>query len=128
MTLTIDKVDLDCSSKPNCVSTMATSSCRFSEPIRYSIPIERAKEVIMTELRSRPLTQIIAESDRAIHATFTTQILRFVDDVEFVFDDDAKLIHFRSKSRVGYYDFGTNRRRMDEFKKKVAPLIVDSDF
>ncbi|HEY6084419.1 MAG TPA: DUF1499 domain-containing protein [Nitrospira sp.] len=46
-------------------------------------------------------------------------LLRFVDDVEFLFDDDTKTIHFRSASRVGYGDFGVNRRRMEEIRSLV---------
>ena len=40
----------------------------------------------------------------------------FVDDVEILFDDASKIIHFRSASRVGYSDFGVNRRRMEEVR------------
>ncbi len=123
MMVAIDKLDLDCPNKPNCVSSVATVKCRFAEPIRYSIPMADAKRALLAELKRRPLTKIISETDRSIHATFTTQILRFVDDVEFVFDDQEKLIHFRSKSRVGYYDFGTNRRRMDEFRKAITAMV-----
>jgi uncharacterized protein (DUF1499 family) len=35
-----------------------------------------------------------------------------------VFDDDARLIHFRSASRTGYYDFGVNRNRMKEISQR----------
>jgi uncharacterized protein (DUF1499 family) len=52
-----------------------------------------------------------------VYAQYRTKILRFVDDVEFLFDDTAQLVHFRSASRVGYYDFGLNRRRMIEISK-----------
>jgi uncharacterized protein (DUF1499 family) len=34
--------------------------------------------------------------------------------VEFVLEDSARLIHFRSASRTGYYDFGVNRKRMKQ--------------
>ena len=52
-----------------------------------------------------------------IYAQFRTGFWRFVDDVEFFLDDDADLVHFRSASRVGYYDFGLNRRRMRDISK-----------
>jgi uncharacterized protein (DUF1499 family) len=42
-----------------------------------------------------------------------------VDDVEFWFDAAAKTIHFRSASRSGYYDFGVNRKRMEELRRKL---------
>jgi uncharacterized protein (DUF1499 family) len=46
-------------------------------------------------------------------------LLRFVDDVEFLFDDEAKTIHFRSASRTGRSDFGVNRRRMEDIRKLI---------
>ncbi|MCK5256323.1 MAG: DUF1499 domain-containing protein, partial [Deltaproteobacteria bacterium] len=36
---------------------------------------------------------------------------------EFYFDDEQKLIHFRSSSRLGYYDVGVNRRRMGKIRE-----------
>jgi len=65
-------------------------------------------------------SKIIEISDSYIHAQFWTRFFRFVDDVEFLFDDAARIIHFRSASRVGYYDFGVNRRRMIEISKRYA--------
>jgi len=58
--------------------------------------------------------------DCYIHATFTSLIFRFVDDVEFVIDDSAKQIQFRSASRVGRNDFGVNRRRIEQLRDKLA--------
>ena len=37
-----------------------------------------------------------------------------------MFDDNAKTIHFRSASRIGYSDLGVNRRRMEEIRKAFA--------
>jgi uncharacterized protein (DUF1499 family) len=49
--------------------------------------------------------------------------LRFIDDVEFVFDDETKTVHFRSASRTGYSDFGVNRRRMDDIRKMIEEQL-----
>jgi uncharacterized protein (DUF1499 family) len=49
----------------------------------------------------------------------TSLLARFVDDVEIVFDDATKSIHFRSAARTGYYDFGVNRRRMEEVRRRL---------
>jgi uncharacterized protein (DUF1499 family) len=53
-----------------------------------------------------------------IHAEFRSALFSFVDDVEFLFDDSAKLIHFRSAARTGYYDFKVNRNRMEDIRKR----------
>jgi len=41
----------------------------------------------------------------------------FVDDVEFFFPDTA-VIHMRSASRVGYSDFGANRKRLEKIRQR----------
>jgi uncharacterized protein (DUF1499 family) len=53
-----------------------------------------------------------------IHAEFRSGVFSFVDDVEFLFDDGAKLIHFRSAARMGSYDFNVNRNRMEDIRKR----------
>lgn len=73
------------------------------------------KEVI----RSLPRTKLVEEDEAYLHYEFTSLLLRFVDDVEFLFDDGAKMLHFRSASRTGYGDFGVNRRRMEEIRDLV---------
>jgi uncharacterized protein (DUF1499 family) len=45
-----------------------------------------------------------------------------VDDVEFSFDDERKIIDVRSASRTGYSDFGVNRSRVEEIRRRfMAP-------
>jgi uncharacterized protein (DUF1499 family) len=43
-------------------------------------------------------------------------MMGFVDDVEFFFPDSA-VIHMRSASRVGYSDFGVNRKRLEKIRQ-----------
>ncbi len=66
-----------------------------------------------------PRTKLIEEEDGYLHYEFTSLLLRFVDDVEFLFDEGSKAIHFRSASRVGYGDFGVNRRRVEDIRSQI---------
>ena len=66
--------------------------------------------------------ELVEARERYLHAVFTTRMLRFRDDVEFLFDPEARVIHFRSASRVGYRDFGTNRRRMEHISNRFREL------
>jgi uncharacterized protein (DUF1499 family) len=66
-----------------------------------------------------PRTKLVQEDDGYLHYEFTSLLLRFVDDVEFLFDDETKTIHFRSASRTGYGDFGVNRRRMEDIRSRI---------
>jgi uncharacterized protein (DUF1499 family) len=46
----------------------------------------------------------------------------FVDDVEFLLDDSAKVIHVRSASRLGESDLGVNRKRIETIRAKLNEL------
>ncbi len=82
------------------------------EPLRYQGSLDEARERLLRIVRSCPRATVVHDDGNYLKAEFRSAIFSFLDDVEFEFDDAAKLIHFRSASRVGYYDFGANRRRM----------------
>ena len=54
-----------------------------------------------------------------LYAEFRTKVMRFVDDVEFLFDEKAGLIHVRSASRLGRRDFGVNRARVEALRARI---------
>jgi uncharacterized protein (DUF1499 family) len=102
-----------CPSSPNCVSTAdpATDAQHHAAPLSYIGDSAAAKARIKAIVAAMPRTALVAETDEALHFTFTSRIMRYVDDVVFVVRDGK--IHFRSSSRVGYGDMGVNRARMD---------------
>lgn len=108
-----------CPQSPNCVSTTAESADQGIAPLRYQKTRAEAKEALKALIRSLPRAKLVEEDETYLHYEFTSLLLRFVDDVEFVFDDEAKTIHFRSASRTGYRDFGVNRQRMEDIRKLV---------
>jgi uncharacterized protein (DUF1499 family) len=57
----------------------------------------------------------VAEADY-IHAEFRSLIFQFVDEVDFLFAAEGKIIHVKSASRSGYSDFGTNRKRVEQIR------------
>ena len=107
----------DCPASPNCVSTQATDAEHRMEPIPFTGSSDEAMQRIKDVVAKMPRTKIVTVEDNYLHAEFRSAIFRFVDDVEFLIDPEAQLIHFRSASRVGYSDLGVNRRRMEEIRK-----------
>jgi len=101
-----------CPSSPNCVSSQSDDKGHKIDPIRFtSTPaeaMERLKKVIQREERAA----VVRETPDYLHVEFRTP-LGFVDDVEFYVDGSQKIIHLRSASRVGYWDLGVNRKRME---------------
>ena len=102
-----------CPKSPNCVSTQATDNKQKIDPIQFSGSLDDAKDKIINIINSLKRSKIITNKDNYIHAEFRTAIFKFVDDVEFLFDDSEKIIHFRSRARLGYSDMGVNRKRME---------------
>jgi uncharacterized protein (DUF1499 family) len=114
-----------CPSSPNCVSTLASASDERHAiaPYRYRKSLAAAKESLKAAVTTLPRTKLVEEDETYLHYEFTSKLLRFVDDVEFVFDDESKIIHFRSASRIGYGDHGVNRARMEEIRSLVERKI-----
>ena len=109
-----------CPSSPNCVSTQAQDDEGHAiAPISYRKPRAEAKEALKEVIRSLPRMRLVEEDETYLHYEATSLLLRFVDDVEFLLDDQAKIIHFRSASRTGYGDLGVNRKRMEQVRALV---------
>ena len=106
-----------CPKSPNCVSTQAIDEKQKMEPMNYSGDLKDAKAKIIDIINSLKRSKIITNEENYIHIEFRTATFRFVDDVEFLFDDKEKVIHFRSRARMGYSDMGVNRKRMEEITK-----------
>ena len=73
-----------------------------------------------------PRCKIVTRQLNYLHLIFRTPVFRFIDDVEFFADEEARLLHFRSASRVGYSDLGVNRRRMKKLSRHVVRALSDS--
>jgi uncharacterized protein (DUF1499 family) len=112
-----------CPSSPNCVSTQAQDEGHAIEPIRYRKSRAEAKEALKEVIRSMPRTKLVEEDETYLHYEATSLLLRFVDDVEFLLDDETKTIHFRSASRTGYGDLGVNRKRMEQVRVLVGEKL-----
>jgi uncharacterized protein (DUF1499 family) len=91
-------------------------------PLRYYATAEEARKTLLNVLERSPRARVVEVNDVYLRVEFTTLVFRFVDDVEFLIDPDAKLVHFRSASRVGHSDLGTNRRRMSALCRRLTAL------
>jgi uncharacterized protein (DUF1499 family) len=103
-----------CPSSPNCVSSLAADS-HFIESLRITGDAASAFDRLRIILANRSDTLIVAATGSTIQVEFRT-FLGFVDDGLLVLDATAGLIHIRSAARVGYWDMGKNRSRMEEIR------------
>lgn len=91
-------------------------------PVPAAALLETFKSVV---LQSKRIT-LIAQSKRALHVVATTSLLRFEDDVWALFmpvaESEATLALY-SASRVGYWDMGTNRRRLNAWIERLRDTV-----
>lgn len=108
-----------CPDKPNCVSSekdgRSAGSPSYIEPLTFQGPPDVALERLKVTIRELGGT-IHTEQETYLWATFTTRLLRFVDDVTFRVVAEEGVIHVRSGSRVGHSDFGVNRKRVERLR------------
>ncbi len=71
-------------------------------------------------------TEILWESRNSLYAVFRTR-LGFIDDVQFLADEKAGVIHVRSASRIGYWDLGVNRKRIENIRKEYNALLQEAN-
>ena len=112
-----------CPNAPNCVSSEEGGP----EKARIApIPLpELESAIIQKRLRERIREmggEIRTQTPDYTAATFTTNGFGFVDDLETRIDPDARLLHIRSASRVGYSDFGANRKRVEQLRLLVSGI------
>jgi len=108
-----DGILTPCPSYPNCVSSQSADEMHAVKPIPYAMPTADARVRILRIINTLPRATVITEDDDYIHAEFRTAGLRQIDDVEFYFDEETRLIQVRSAARLPYYDFQINRRRVE---------------
>jgi uncharacterized protein (DUF1499 family) len=101
-----------CPKSPNCVSTQSLDEKHKLKPLEYTGTDEEAKLKIKGMIATFKRTKLITEEQNYLHYEFRTATFKFVDDVEFYFDETAKLIHFRSAARLGWSDMSVNKKRM----------------
>ena len=113
-----------CPPSPNCVVSQNGDTTHAIAPIPYQGSPEKAKEFLVKVLSVVPRTQITQTTEDYIRAESSSKLLGFVDDVEFYFPKDAKIIQVRSASRLGDSDLGVNRRRIEQIRLAMQDLGV----
>jgi len=104
-----------CPDSPNCVSSLSHLPEQAIEPLTASLDQISALLITLDE------AQIILSSPTYLHAEFTSSLFRFVDDVEFLWDDQRQVTQVRSASRIGYSDLGANRDRIERLRLLLEP-------
>ena len=113
---------LACPATPNCVNSQSLDAEHSITPITYTSSAEDAFNTLKTVVQSFKQSAIAQETNNYLYAEFTIPVVGFVDDVEFLLDKNAQLIHVRSASRLCESDLGVNRKRIETIRAKFNQL------
>src|SRR5206468_2065538 len=73
-----------CPAAPNCVCSSAADAAHAVEPLRFTGPPAAAWERLVRAVRGMPRMTVVTADGGYLHATVTTTLFRFVDDLEFL--------------------------------------------
>ena len=104
-----------CPNKPNCVSSMASDEHAIA-PFQLKSSGSFNSQQLVETLKQLDNNISIIHDEHRVHAEITSRVFGFVDDLDLTVDTDQQIIHVRSASRTGYYDFGVNRRRVEKLR------------
>jgi len=68
--------------------------------------------------------ELVETKERYLHATVTSRLFGFVDDLELFADQTHGLIQARSQSRLGDSDLGVNARRLERLHQALLANAV----
>ncbi|NJK28822.1 MAG: DUF1499 domain-containing protein [Acaryochloris sp. RU_4_1] len=108
-----------CPNTPNCVCSQDPDPGHQVEPLAFEGSSQKAFAKLKSILDELGNAQIITATRNYIYAEFTSNLMGFVDDVEFYLDSKAKVIQVRSASRLGRSDLGANRSRINSIRKRL---------
>lgn len=108
-----------CPSSPNCVSSRDPDPARRADPILFTGDAASGWSRLRKVIAEMKGARIAEEELGYLHAEFRSALFGFVDDVEFRMNEAGR-IDVRSAARTGYFDFGVNRRRVEEIRARFT--------
>jgi len=103
-----------CPGSPNCVVSEGQDASVVPFFIKGQEDWGRLRQTIVSQGGN-----IEREDDGYLHATFKSRLFGFVDDLEC--RRDGTMAQVRSASRIGWWDLGANRRRVERLRQALLP-------
>ena len=107
-----------CPDSPNCVNSQASDERHAIEPLPLKGSAEETQARLKALLSEEPRATLVEEAPGYLRAEFSSKLMRFVDDVEFMIGGAA--VDVRSASRLGYADFDVNRERIEHLRQRLS--------
>lgn len=103
----------DCPDTPNC---QGSESSRQSQQVdRFAVTKDPSQSIstLAKLVEGMKGMEVVQFDGKYLHATATTSLMQYVDDIEFLLSDDSQSIQIRSASRMGKSDLGANAKRIE---------------
>jgi uncharacterized protein (DUF1499 family) len=110
-----------CGRRLNCVSSQADpgDAQHHVAPIPFKGDAGTALSAARKAVERMRRATVIRQDGSYLHAEFRSRLMGFVDDVELMFDEQARVLHVRSASRLGRRDYGVNRARVEALRARL---------
>ncbi len=108
-----------CPTSPNCVCSDCDSAEHRIPAFVLTAPAEQAWQAVREQIAALPRTRVVSVSEDYLHAECRSTLFGFVDDLELHLRPEQGIIAVRSAARMGYYDFGVNRRRVETLRSDL---------
>ena len=102
-----------CPESPNCVSSYESSEEHAIAALDGNL--NQVQQILV----AMDGANIVEQSNNYLYAEFTSSLMGYVDDVEFLYDVASNTTQVRSASRVGYSDMGANRSRVEAIRMQL---------
>jgi len=106
----------DCPGTPNCQGSESTDTAHKLDRFSVSGDPVQAIASLAQIITAQKGAAIASQTDRYLHATFTSSIMGYIDDTEFLLSDDNQSVQVRSASRLGRSDLGANAKRIEALR------------
>jgi uncharacterized protein (DUF1499 family) len=107
---------MGCPGPDNCVSSEAENPDRRVAPLAAAGPVDQVMARLSGAIGSMGGGEVVQVRGNYLRAVFTSRLWRFKDDLECLYDQGTGRVEVRSASRVGYSDFGVNRKRVERLR------------
>ena len=108
-----------CPTSPNCVSSDAVDSDHHIESFRLAGSPDETWQMTRSLVATLPRTKIISAESNYLHAECRSALFGFVDDLELHLRPEERIMAVRSAARLGYSDFGVNRKRVELLRSEL---------
>ena len=101
--------------KPNWVNSQVDpKDPHYVAPLKASGDGKASLAKVAKIIQAQPRAKIVEQKDGYLYAEFSTPLMGFTDDVEFIAAGGT--MHVRSSSRLGIRDFNVNRKRVEALR------------